>query len=180
MSLLKENLTFPLIDAFTLPAIFSEAYRAQFFQQQLALKSLFEKSNDTGSSASDSAEKNTEQDERLREHDLKLENQQEQLTWIGGDYVSLSRTAKQDLSSPVGVKDSISVNGVQVIGPRVTGFIAASGAAWYGSFNSDLQFPVSVTYSQTEMQKLAGGVSEARKRLVAIERALLAHGIIGV
>ncbi|MDN8705037.1 hypothetical protein Q0N28_14640, partial [Staphylococcus aureus] len=52
---------------------------------------------------------------------IKIQDLDGQISEIKVDYVSLSKTEKQKLSSPIDVSASYSVNGTKVVGTRVTG-----------------------------------------------------------
>ncbi|MDR1842310.1 MAG: DNA stabilization protein [Citrobacter amalonaticus] len=97
---------------------------------------------------------------------------------IEGDYISASETAMQEMSSPLGVSTSLSVNGVKVVGTQVTGFTPATGAAFKGSFNVDQAWTAGATYNQTLIQQLADALTESRRRIKALEDAMREHGLI--
>ncbi|QHQ14636.1 hypothetical protein GMW39_01320 [Pectobacterium parmentieri] len=97
---------------------------------------------------------------------------------IQADMVSRSSTATQSLSSSLDVTDELLIDGVKVIGPRQTGWTAATGSAYRGTFNSDETFPVSDPPTQSEMQAIAAALTAERKRTKALEDALRAHGLI--
>ncbi|HEK0775874.1 TPA: phage tail protein [Proteus mirabilis] len=109
---------------------------------------------------------------------IKIQDLDGRISEIKVDYVSLSKTEKQKLSSPIDVSTSYSVNGTKVVGSRVTGFTSATGAAFKGSFNANQSYSVSADYTRSEMQALASGVVEARQRIKALEDALRSHGLI--
>lgn len=97
---------------------------------------------------------------------------------IQGDYVSKSVTASQALSSPLSVTTSYSVNGLKVIGARVTGFTAATGTALLGAFAADTTYTIGTTYSQSQVQALATDLKAARQRIKALEDSMRSHGLI--
>ncbi|EMZ2957775.1 MAG: phage tail protein [Proteus mirabilis] len=109
---------------------------------------------------------------------IKIQDLDGQISEIKVDYVSLSKTEKQKLSSPIDVSTSYSVNGIKVVGPRVTGFTPATGTALKGSFNANQSYSFSADYTQSEIQTLANGLVEARQRIKALEDALRSHGLI--
>lgn len=94
------------------------------------------------------------------------------------EYVSLSKTEKQKLLSPIDVSTSYSVNGTKVVGTRVTGFTSATGTSLKGSFNANQSYSFSDDYTRSEIQTLANGLVEARQRIKALEDALRSHGLI--
>ena len=109
---------------------------------------------------------------------IKIQDLDGRISEIKVDYVSLSKTEKQKLLSPIDVSTSYSVNGTKVVGSRVTGFTSATGAAFKGSFNANQSYLFSADYTRSEMQALASGVVEARQRIKALEDALRSHGLI--
>lgn len=109
---------------------------------------------------------------------IKIQDLDGQISEIKVDYVSLSKTEKQKLSSPIDVSTSYSVNGTKVVGTRVTGFTSATGTALNGSFNANQSYSFSADYTRSEMQALANGLIEARQRIKALEDALRSHGLI--
>lgn len=109
---------------------------------------------------------------------IKIQDIDGQISEIKVDYVSLSKTEKQKLLSPIDVSTSYSVNGTKVVGTRVTGFTSATGTALNGSFNANQSYSFSADYTRSEMQTLANGLIEARQRIKALEDALRSHGLI--
>lgn len=124
-------------------------------------------------------------EERLDDHETRLTTAEsdidyltEKISEIDADYVSLSRETTQTLASPISVKDSYSVNGVQVIGARVTGFTASTGTASKSGFDANKTYSISSTYDQSEIQALASALTETRKSLKALEDMARSHGLI--
>lgn len=124
-------------------------------------------------------------EERLGDHETRLttaENDVDYLTEkvseIDADYVSLSRETTQILASPISVKDSYSVNGVKVVGARVTGFTASTGTASKSGINASQTYSVGATYSQTEVKAISDALTETRKSLKALEDMARSHGLI--
>lgn len=109
---------------------------------------------------------------------IKIQDLDGQISEIKVDYVSLSKTEKQKLLSPIDVSTSYSVNGTKVVGIRVTGFTSATGTSLKGSFNANQSYSFSADYTRSEMQALASGLVEARQRIKALEDALRSHGLI--
>lgn len=109
---------------------------------------------------------------------IKIQDLDGQISEIKVDYVSLSKTEKQKLLSPIDVSTSYSVNGTKVVGSRVTGFTSATGTALKGSFNANQSYSFSADYTRSEIQTLANGLIEARQRIKALEDALRSHGLI--
>lgn len=109
---------------------------------------------------------------------IKIQDLDGRISEIKVDYVSLSKTEKQKLLSPIDVSTSYSVNGTKVVGSRVTGFTSATGTAFKGSFNANQSYSFSVDYTRSEIQTLANGLVEARQRIKALEDALRSHGLI--
>lgn len=100
------------------------------------------------------------------------------ITTIQSDYVSKSSLTSQSLASPLNVASSYSVGGVKVIGTRVTGWTATTGTALFGAFNANQAYTVGATYSQAEVQAIATGLDQARKRIKALEDSMRGHGLI--
>lgn len=124
-------------------------------------------------------------EERLDDHETRLTTAEsdidylaEKVSEIDADYVSLSRETTQNLASPISVKDSYSVNGVQVVGTRVTGFTASTGTASKSGFNASQTYSIGSTYNQSEIQALSSALTETRKSLKALEDMARAHGLI--
>ena len=109
---------------------------------------------------------------------IKIQGLDGQISEIKVDYVSLSKTEKQKLLSPIDVSTSYSVNGTKVVGTRVTGFTSATGTALKSSFNANQSYSFSADYTRSEMQALASGLVETRQRIKALEDALRSHGLI--
>lgn len=124
-------------------------------------------------------------EERLDDHETRLTTAESDIDYladkvseIDADYVSLSRETTQTLASPISVKDSYSVNGVKVVGGRVTGFTASTGTASKSGFNANQTYSIGSTYDQSEIQALASALTETRKSLKALEDMARAHGLI--
>lgn len=109
---------------------------------------------------------------------IKIQDLDGRISEIKVDYVSLSKTEKQKLLSPIDVSTSYSVNGTKVVGSRVTGFTSATGTSLKGSFNANQSYSFSADYTRSEIQTLANGLVEARQRIKALEDALRSHGLI--
>lgn len=97
---------------------------------------------------------------------------------LQADYVSKTAISAQVLLSPLGVATSLSINGVKVLGPQQTGWTNGTGTANLGAFNADLSFTVGAAYSQSEVQTIANELIAARRRILALEKALRTHGLI--
>ncbi|EGF0803501.1 phage tail protein [Salmonella enterica] len=195
------------IDASILPRnIFSRSYLLYVINQGTDVGSIAEKANQAGGGAYDAQVRNDEQDVILDKHEKRITKTEEDISGIkvklleiendvNGlkikvqdidgkvseiivDYVSLSRTGTQTLTSSLSVSGSYSVNGTKVVGARQTGWTAATGTANKGVFNADLTFTVSDTYTQSEIQAIANALIAERRRTKALEDALRAHGLI--
>lgn len=149
------------LDALMLPANFSRAYQLYVIQQGSDMGKLAGRANAAGQGAADAQEANAGQDKLIEE-------QGEAIKDIQGDYVSTSETANQSITSQLSAA-SFAVNGVKVVGARVTGFTPATGAALKGAFDADKSFDADTT---------PDGLKETRQRLKAIEDVLRAHGMI--
>ncbi|MGQ5792142.1 phage tail protein [Serratia sp. IR-2025] len=120
----------------------------------------------------------SEQGVRLTAAEETIETQGGQIQQITDDYVSKTATGAQALTSSLNVVGGYSVDGVQVVGPRQTGWTAATGTALLGGFDADAAFTAGATYSQAEIQALADALKEARQRIKALEDMARAHGMI--
>lgn len=110
--------------------------------------------------------------------DQRLDGVESDVSDIKSDYVSKTVTESQSLASPLDVKTSYSVDGIQVVGARQTGWTAATGTPLLGSFNANQSYTVGTTYTQSEVAALATGLQQARQRILALETALRLHGLI--
>lgn len=159
------------LDATLLPANFGFAYRMYVLNQGTELGKVAVKANESGQAAYDAKNRNDQQD-------LILSEQAEKINALQGDTVSLSKTQRQSLASPLDVSSAYSVNGVKVIGPRQTGWTAASGPVSKGGFHAGTLFPVDDNYNKGQLEAIANGLLEARQRIKALEDALRSHGLI--
>ncbi|HHQ9849400.1 TPA: phage tail protein [Escherichia coli] len=110
--------------------------------------------------------------------DQRLDGVESDVSDIKSDYVSKTVTESQSLASPLDVKTSYSVDGIQVVGARQTGWTAATGTPLLGSFNANQTYTVSATYTRSEVSAMATGLQQARQRIKALEDALRTHGLI--
>lgn len=97
---------------------------------------------------------------------------------LQSDYVSKAATSSQSLASPLNVTTSYSIGGTKVLGPRQTGWTAATGTALLGAFNASQAYIVSATYTQAEVTAIANGLIQARQRIKALEDMLRTHGLM--
>lgn len=149
------------LDALMLPANFSRAYQHYVMQQGTNMDKLAGRANEAGQGAAEAQEANAEQDKLIASQGETIED-------IQGDYVSKKETANQSIASQLSAA-SFAVNGVKVIGAKVTGFTPATGAALKGAFDADKSF---------DTDTAPDGLKETRQRLKAIEDALRSHGLI--
>lgn len=149
------------IDAMMLPANFTTAYRLYVLGQSSDMQLLAKQANSASSTAESAQQHNDEQDEQIAAQGATLEQ-------ISGDYVSKAATDAQSVAGTFGA-ESFTINGVQVVGARVTGFTAATGSAHRGNFNADKSY---------DAASAPDGLKEARQRIKALEDALRAHGLI--
>ena len=126
-----------------------------------------------------------EAESRINDHEARLTTAESDIDYltekvadIDADYVSLSRETTQILASPISVKDSYSVNGVKVVGARVTGFTASTGTASKAGINASQTYSVGATYSQAEVKAISDALTETRKSLKALEDMARSHGLI--
>lgn len=92
--------------------------------------------------------------------------------------IATPTTDKLQVVGDVTASSSYKVSGVKVVGSRVTGFTAATGSALKGAFNASQAYTVSATYTQSEVQTMASGLTAARQRIKALEDAMRSHGLI--
>lgn len=98
-------------------------------------------------------------------------------TTINGDYVSKTAAAAQSVVSTFQAASYL-VAGLQVVGPRVTGWTAATGTALLGAFNANTTYAAGVVYLQAEATAAYAGLVDARQRIKALEDAMRTHGLI--
>lgn len=98
-------------------------------------------------------------------------------TTINGDYVSKTAVGAQAVVSTFQAASYL-IAGLQVVGPRVTGWTAATGTALLGAFNANTTYAAGLVYSQAEVSAIAAGLVEARQRLKGHEDAMRTHGLI--
>jgi hypothetical protein len=80
---------------------------------------------------------------------------------------------------PLEVTQGLTVGGVQVVGPRDTGWTAGTGTPDKGAFAAYAGQVIGGAYSQTQVQALDNAAKADSQRILAIEQALAAHGLIG-
>lgn len=98
-------------------------------------------------------------------------------TTINGDYVSKTVVAPQAVSDTFKATAYL-VGANQVVGPRVTGWTAATGTALLGAFNANTAYAAGVVYLQAEATAAYAGLVEARQRIKALEDSMRTHGLI--
>ena len=96
---------------------------------------------------------------------------------IDADYVSKTDAAPQAVVSTLQAASYL-VAGLQVVGPRIAGWTAATGTPYYGAFNGNTAYAAGATYLQSEAAAFATALTETRQRVVALEKALRDHGLI--
>ncbi|EOC0414969.1 phage tail protein [Cronobacter dublinensis] len=115
---------------------------------------------------------------RVTNAETRISSAEGNISSLQGDYVSKSAATQQSLSSSLNVSSSYSVNGTKVIGPRRTGWTAATGNTLLGAFDADASQSVSATYTPAEIVQINRNVLDARRRIKALEDAMRAHGLI--
>ena len=96
---------------------------------------------------------------------------------IEDDYVSKTDPDPQAVVSTFEAASYV-VAGLQVVGPRIIGWTAATGTPYYGAFNGNTTYAAGVVYLQAEAAAVASGLLEARQRIIALEKAMRDHGLI--
>lgn len=71
------------------------------------------------------------------------------------------------------------VAGVQVVGPRKTGWTAATGTPARGAFAAAAAGTASASYVQSELQTALNRIAALEARLVAYDADFRTHGLIG-
>lgn len=106
------------------------------------------------------------------------DEQDKSISALQEDYVSKSAEETQHIASSLDTDGVYMVGGTQVIGPRQTGWTAATGTPLLGSFNANQSYTIGTTYTQSEVAALATGLQQARQRILALETVLRLHGLI--
>lgn len=96
---------------------------------------------------------------------------------IDADYISQTEATAQAVVSTFEAASYL-VAGLQVVGPRITGWTAATGTPYYGAFNGNTTYAAGAVYLQAEAAAVASGLLEARQRIIALEKAMRDHGLI--
>lgn len=181
------------IDATLLPKTFPQPYLLYIIQQGIDLGNVADKANEAGQGAWDAHQK-------IDEHDQVLSAHTAEIATLKAEAVTTSASTNQsvqgrggsflvgDIPSPTGgtlqvggsvnARGGYCVAGTQVVSSRQYGWTPAVGTALKGAFNADADFSVGTTYSRVEVQALARGLVEARRRIKALEDALRTHGLI--
>lgn len=176
-----------------LPSNFSPAYQLYVINNDQQAQGVASRANQAAQGAYAAQVKNDEQD-------IKIEDHENRIAHIEGDYVSKSSADNQSVQSSGGsflvgnipsptsdkIQSSDSVNtgvsykvaGIQVITARQTGWTAATGTAAYGAFAANQPYNTSATYVQAEANAVAVGLFQARQRIKALEDVLRYHGLI--
>lgn len=155
----------------SLPGSFTPAYRDYVLGQAGGMRAMAGLANLAAQGAYDAQVRNDEQDVILEDHENRI-------TRIDGDYVSKTVMTTQKLASQLDITDAVLVNGVKVLGPRQTGWVASTGTADKGAFNADQTYNASPVYTQAEIQALVTGLQQARQRIKALEDMARTHGLI--
>jgi hypothetical protein len=69
-------------------------------------------------------------------------------------------------------------NGIKVVGAQQTGWTAGTGTPLKSGFGADSTFTVSATYTQSEVQAIGTALVATKQRVLALEQAMRAHGLI--
>ncbi|MFK3699424.1 phage tail protein [Serratia ureilytica] len=72
---------------------------------------------------------------------------------------------------------SYKVAGIQVVGAQRTGWTAATGTAYRGSFDANQAWTIGIL-DIVQIQQIANSLTQARQRIKALEDDLRAHGLI--
>jgi hypothetical protein len=77
------------------------------------------------------------------------------------------------------VTGAYQIGGVQVVGPRITGWTAATGTPSRGAFAAAAAGTASASYVQSELQGALNRIAALEARLVAYDADLRTTGLIG-
>ncbi|OWF83342.1 phage tail protein [Yersinia kristensenii] len=91
--------------------------------------------------------------------------------------VSTPTTDKIQVGGSINVSVSYKVAGLQVLGPRQTGWTAATGTAYKGAFDANQAWTIGIL-NVLQIQQIADALTQARQRIKALEDALRSHGLI--
>jgi hypothetical protein len=80
---------------------------------------------------------------------------------------------------PLTVTGAYQIGGVQVVGPRITGWTAATGTPSRGAFAAAAAGTASASYVQSELQGALNRIAALEARLVAYDADLRTTGLIG-
>ncbi|MCQ1716197.1 phage tail protein, partial [Escherichia coli] len=113
-------------------------------------------------------------------YDAQADNdrQDNEIAELKKDSVSKTKAGTQHIASSLDTDGVYMVGGTQVIGPRQTGWTAATGTPLLGSFNANQSYTIGTTHTQSEVAALATGLQQARQRILALETVLRLHGLI--
>lgn len=88
-------------------------------------------------------------------------------------------TGANSFDQPVESPNGFTVEGTQVVGAQVGGWTAGTGTPNMGAFDGDRTRVLTGSYVQVDMQAVQDDLLAARQRILALEQALEAHGLIG-
>lgn len=91
--------------------------------------------------------------------------------------VSTPTTDKIQVGGSINVSVSYKVAGLQVLGPRQTGWTTATGTAYKGAFDANQAWTIGIL-NVLQIQQIADALTQARQRIKALEDALRSHGLI--
>lgn len=137
--------------------------------------------------------------------DTRLDTAENDISTIETDYVSKAASTNQSVQSSggsflvgpiatptahtlqvgghanilgaVNVSVSYNVSGVKVVGAQRTGWTAATGTAYRGTFDANQAWTIGVL-NVLQIQQIADSLTQARQRIKALEDDLRAHGLI--
>lgn len=130
---------------------------------------------------------------------IRVVNAETSITAIQNDYVSKTATGNQtvqpvsgsllvgavatpttdklQVAGSVNASVSYKVSGLQVVGARKTGWTAATGTAYRGTFDANQAWTIGVL-NVLQIQDIANALTQARQRIKALEDDLRSHGLI--
>lgn len=126
--------------------------------------------------------RNDQQDQVLVDHASQINSLRTDVDNQGGQITNAVRkdlTTLQVMAGPLSVNQELRISNVKVMGARNTGWEATTGTQKKGGMNADNAYNASATYSQPEIQAIAGGLVEVRQVVAALIAAFTSHGAIG-
>lgn len=113
--------------------------------------------------------------DQARKHAAAINKALQKTQALAFDGATMAVNADWDLAAGKVYK----INSVQVVGPRITGWTAATGTPARGAFAAAAAGTASAAYVQAELQGALNRIAALEARLIAYDADLRTHGIIG-